>query len=105
MAQVSVRGGAAVGLKGCGRRQVAFVGPPKPLLFELPALFTCIFPVIGSYSSACQASRWCGRVVSNLGSSRLMTGFRKVLRGTSKAPETVFLLILSPACVPAGLMW
>jgi hypothetical protein len=27
------------------------------------------------------------------------------LRGTSKAPGTVFLLILSPACVPTGLMW
>jgi hypothetical protein len=27
------------------------------------------------------------------------------LRGTSKAPGTVFLLVLSPACVPTGLMW
>src|SRR6476620_10982012 len=31
---------AAVGLKGFGRRQVAFVGPPEAVLFcELPALF------------------------------------------------------------------
>jgi len=27
------------------------------------------------------------------------------LRGTSKAPGTVFLLILSPAYIPTGLMW
>jgi len=36
---------AAVGLKGFGRRQVAFVGPPKAVLFcELPALFYLHFP-------------------------------------------------------------
>ena len=36
---------AAVGLKGFGRRQVAFVGPPEAVLFcELPALFYLHFP-------------------------------------------------------------
>jgi hypothetical protein len=31
--------------------------------------------------------------------------FPQSLRGTSKAPGTVFLLVLSPACVPTGPMW
>jgi hypothetical protein len=34
-----------------------------------------------------------------------VTDFRKSWCGTSKAPGTVFLLVLSPACVPTGLMW
>src|SRR4051812_10166307 len=73
---------AAVGLKGFGRRQVAFVGPPKAVLFcELPALFYLHFPIIGSNSSPVRllgGAATCGRVVSDLGSSRVVTGFRKV---------------------------
>src|SRR5215831_12651858 len=105
---------AAVGLKGFGRRQVAFVGPPEAVLFcELPALFYLHFPSHRLKSSSATRFKFvrllggaakCGRVVSDLGSSRLVTDFRKVLRGTSKAPGTVFLLVLSPACVPTGLM-
>ena len=98
---------AAVGLKGFGRRQVAFVGPPKAVLFcELPALFYLHFPshrlqffVLSGFSAGGDV-----RQSVDLGSSRVVTGFRKVF-GTSKAPGTVFLLILSPACVPTGLMW
>src|SRR5215813_12630745 len=59
---------AAVGLKGFGRRQVAFVGPPEAVLFcELPALFYLHFPVIGSnplrpLASSSSASRRGGDV-------------------------------------------
>src|SRR6478736_501368 len=100
---------AAVGLKGFGRRQVAFVGPPEAVLFcELPALFYLHFPSHRlQFSSASRfkfvrllgGAATCGKVVSDLGSSRVSDRFP---RGTSKAPGTVFLLVLAPACVPPG---
>src|SRR2546429_8115966 len=54
---------AAVGLKGFGRRQVAFVGPPEAVLFceassFLPAFSQSSAPILFGLSlQACQASR------------------------------------------------
>ena len=78
---------AAVGLKGFGRRQVAFVGPPEAVSFcELPALFYLHFPSHRLQSTSASRFKFvrllggaatCGKVVSDLGSSRV-TDFRKV---------------------------
>src|SRR6476619_897033 len=73
---------AAVGLKGFGRRQVAFVGPPKAVLFcELPALFYLHFPShrfqffgLAGFSVVAEALQ----KNPNLGSRRVVTGFSKV---------------------------
>src|SRR6266566_360829 len=54
---------AAVGLKGFGRRQVAFVGPPEAVLFceassFLPAFSQSSAPILFGLSlQVCQASR------------------------------------------------
>src|SRR5262249_58402476 len=91
---------AAVGLKGFGRRQVAFVGPPEAVLFcELPALFYLHFPSHRLQSSSASRFKFvrllggaatCGKVDSDLGSSRVSDRFSQSLRGTSNAPGTVF---------------
>src|SRR6266566_4333608 len=82
---------AAVGLKGFGRRQVAFVGPPEAVLFcELPALFYLHFPSHRLQSSSASRFKFvrllggaatCGRVVSDLGSSRVVTATWSTSRG------------------------
>src|SRR5262245_37126642 len=107
---------AAVGLKGFGRRQVAFVGPPEAMSFcELPSLFFLHFPSHRPQSSSASrfkfvrflggAAATCGRAVSDLRPRQVSDRFPLSWRGTSKAPGTVFLLVLSPACVPTGLIW
>src|SRR5262245_20051593 len=76
---------AAVGLKGFGRRQVAFVSPPEAVLFcELPALFYLRFPSHRLQSSSDSSFKLvrllggaatCGKVVSDLRSSRVSDRF------------------------------
>src|SRR5262245_23175868 len=76
---------AAVGLKGFGRRQVVFVGPPEAVLFcELPALFYLHFPSHLLQSTSASRFRFvsflggaarCGRAVSDLGPRQVSDGF------------------------------
>src|SRR4051812_22008435 len=110
MAQVSVRG---VGGRGSERLRAGASRLRRPTKGRvvlraassfLPAFSESSAPILRPVRLLGGAATR-GRVVSDLGSSRVVTSFRKVLPGTSKAPGTVFLLILSPACVPTGLMW
>ena len=98
---------AAVGLKGFGRRQVAFVGPPKAVLFcELPALFYLHFPSHRLQSSACQASRRGGDVRQSglgpgIGPSSDGVKFAWHLEGAGDG----VLAYPVPGVRPTGLMW
>src|SRR5258705_13009835 len=110
MAQVSVRG---VGGRGSERLRAEASRLRRPTKGRVVLRAASSFLPAFSQSSApilrpvrlLGGAATCGRVVSDLGSSQVVTGFRKVCVAPRRRRGRSSWLILSPACVPTGLMW